>query len=124
MGRAIRGNAPRKGCSPERRCSLERGNPQTNLGSWGREDLHLCLPPSVHRTRRLDCRGGGKVSTACPAKSLDVSLPSRASAWACLIVLWSSRRPGAKPPTHPVNRETEPWGRAWPGLQTGGNSWG
>lgn len=60
MGRAIRGSAPRKGCSPERGCSQERvlprdevlpgeGYPQANLGSWGREHLHLCLPPRQFR---------------------------------------------------------------------------
>ena len=64
------------------------------------------------------------VGTASAAKSLDVSLPSGGSAWACLITPWSSRRPGATPPRHPVDRETEPGGRGWPGLQGGGNSWG
>lgn len=124
MGRAIRGSAPRKGCSPETTCSLERGTLRQTWGP-GAESTSICAsPPSVQRTRRLDCRGGGTVSTVRPAKSLDVSLPSGASVWACLIAPWSSRRPGATPPTHPVNRETEPWGRAWPGLKTGGNSWG
>lgn len=111
--------------APPRRGAPWRGVPSGKPGVLGqRAPPSVPPPPSVQRTRRLDCRGGGTVSTVRPAKSLDVSLPSGASVWACLITPWSSRRPGATPPTHPVNRETEPWGRAWPGLQTGGNSWG
>lgn len=78
MGRAIRGSAPRKGCSPERGCSQERvlprdevlpgeGYPQANLGSWGREHLHLCLPPvsSEDSQAGLQGRGDGEHSPSC-----------------------------------------------------------
>ena len=145
MGRGATLERASRGGAPSRRGAVSRGGalwpsrgPQETPRPWGREHLRRCLPPRLQGSQ--DSQSGlqagegwgveGKAQPValkawtCPAvrgAPAPGHLPQRSL---CRSPTWSSRLPGATPPTDPVNKETEPRRRGWLKPQTAGDSRG